>query len=126
MTAYTDRADALGAAIRDIARDLEADLGKLTRYRGGSQPTAGVRFRDPGADITSYEKQKAEMPGRVEHTIASYEVAIAEARAGVSSPEPESAADRTRRLELVRLIDQIQSVTSHDDAAALVSTFEEA
>jgi|GEM_PF-3331222 len=121
MTAETDRADALKAAIQDIARDLEADLGKLSRFRGISDPTSpGMSFRDPGADIVAYEKQKADFPGPVRRTLDAYRLPLAKAHRVVG--QNTSGATRS---ELLGLVASIQAITNLDDAAALVVTFEE-
>lgn len=120
MTTLTDRTAAIKAATRDIARDIEADLGKLQRFRGTTDgATAGPSFRDPGPDVATYEKQKADSPGRVEHTLNTYLPALARARSTASG----TAAPG--RSELLALVDNIQAVRNHDDAAALVATFEE-
>lgn len=125
MTAYTDRADALEAAIRDIARDLEADLEKLTRFRGSSSPaTKGITFKDPGPTLATYEKQKEAAPGRVQFTINSYAAALSGARDAAGGGELASPEDRIRRVELVQLIAQVSAVASLEDAAALIASFE--
>lgn len=122
MTAELDRAAALGAAVRDIARDLEADLGKLSRFRGVTNgSTSAPSFRDPGADIASYEKQKADFPGRVEHTIDAYRHVLATANRVIGQ-----TTTGTTRIEILGLLTAIQDIRNHDDAAALVATFEEA
>ena len=126
MTVFTERADAVEAAIRDLARDIEADLGKLTRFRGRTGATSGPEFRDPGDNLTQYAQQKATFPGRVEHTLATYRPEVGAARDTAMSLPATEAGEHARLLELVELVQSIAAVQTHDDAAALVATFEEA
>lgn len=130
MTAETDRAAALKAAIQDIARDLEADLGKLTRYRGTSTPSSsGVSFKDPGADVAEYASQKSAgsalmiLRGYRAITRGAFEALAGHADSwGVGGGVPVTGASRA---QLVELIDAIEAIRNHDDAVALVGTFEE-
>lgn len=131
MTAFTDRADAVEAAIQDVARDIEADLGKLTRYRGrdeasGSSVSSGPAFRDPGASVATLEAQKTQHPGRVEHTLSTYRAVIGRARETAAALPATNAGERSRRLELVELAGTLTTLTTHDEAVALVASFEEA
>lgn len=117
MTEFADRADALEAAIQDLARDIEAELAILSRYRGTTNPSSdGPTFRDPGAGLAAYEAQKAAHPGRVQATLDRYRPALSMARDAVGS------VDAAHRAELLALLQQIAEIRSHDDAAALVAT----
>lgn len=122
MTSSTDRAAALTAAVKDIARDLHADLGKLSRYRGTDDPSSNdPTFKDPGPDLAIYERQKAEAQIDAEPTLTRYRAILTAARhlAG-------SVTDTTARGALLQLIQAAHDVDSLATAAALVATFEEA
>ncbi|WP_022891238.1 hypothetical protein [Agromyces subbeticus] len=115
------RAEALEAALYDLARDVEADLGTLGRFRGISNPSSeGYEFRDPGPNREAFELQKIEHPGRVEHTLNQYRSALAHARDAIGQL---SAGDD--RAALIDLHNRIAEIRTHDDAAGLVATFEE-
>lgn len=125
MTAFTDRADAVEAAIRDLARDLESDLAKLGRHRGTTASADnGIRFRDPGPDLETYTKQKSDHPGSPRQTVERYRAAIGEARHAIPS-DAATTQERARQHELHTLIDHLAAVTNHDEASALVATFEQ-
>lgn len=124
MNTYSDRAAALKAALRDLARDLEADLGKQARSRGTTTPGAnGYQFRHPGDDLASFERQKAEVsydgPARV---LNAYRAAISQAREAI--PQDAKTSDELDlRTELIELVDDISQVANHGDAELLVATF---
>lgn len=129
MTEYTDRAAAVTAALQDLARDLEADLGKLARNRGSetASTSALARFRDPGPDLASFAQQKIDNPSTrtlsVDSVVRSYSAAADQARAmaHANAPMGEELAARTAVMSLIAAI---QSVRNHDDAVALVAAFE--
>lgn len=130
MTEYIDRTAAVTAALQDLARDLEADLGKLARNRGtetGSTNALAV-LRDPGPDLTSFAQQKIDNPSTrslsVDAVVRSYNAAADQAKAMVhkNAPMGEELAARTA---VVSLVEAIQSVKTHDDAIAIVATFTE-
>lgn len=123
MTTYTDRAGAMKAALQDVARDIEADLGKLARYRGSHPNTDAPWFRDPGPDVATFEKQKGDTPGRVQRTVNSYGAALSQARDMIPNGAANSE-ERALRSELIDLVDSIRQITNHADAADLVGTFE--
>ncbi len=130
MSTYTDRCAAVTAALQDLARDLEADLGKLARTRGtmfgSTRQTA--HLRDPGPDIAEFERQKLEHPSTstmsVGKALRSYRAAASTAGGMVHISAP-AGEDRAARDAVLALIDAIQAVESHDDAIALVATFTE-
>lgn len=130
MSTYLDRCAAVTAALEDLARDLEADLGKLARTRGaGSETTEQlVSFRDPGPDLESFEKQKTSHPTAGGMSVVRVTRAYANAAklAGpmvhANAPTGEDLAARTAVHDLIAAIN---AVHNHDDATALVATFDE-
>ena len=129
MSTYLDRCAAVTAALEDLARDLEADLGKLARSRGKADATTDslASLRDPGPDLESFERQKAE------NTTAGGLSAIKLTRAygdtarhaaGMVHANAPSGEDLAARTAVFDLIESIQNVHTHDDAVALVATFE--
>lgn len=118
----TDRAAALTAAVRDLARDLQAELAILARYRGTDTPSTEARtFMDPGPDFATYERQKSAASGSVRQLLASYRALLDAARnhaGSLSSP--------TLRGELLTLIKSVASIGALAEATALVDSFEEA
>ena len=118
----TDRAAALTAAVRDLARDLQAELAILARYRGTDTPSTGARtFKDPGPDLATYERQKAEAPGNVRRLMASYRALLDAVRGHAGS-----LSSPTLRGELLTLIASVSAVSALDEATELVDSFGEA
>ncbi len=130
MSTYTDRCAAVTAALQDLARDLEADLGKLARTRGTAEAGANrlAHLRDPGPDIASFERQKVDHPSTRTMTVGkildSYRAAASTAQTMVHDPAP-AGGDLAARTAVLALIAAIQAVESHDDAIALVATLPE-
>lgn len=128
MTEYTDRAAAVTAALQDLARNLEADLGKLARHRGSetASTSALASLRDPGPNLASFAQQKMDHPSTRELSVGSvvraYSAAADQARAMVHAGAP-MGEELAARTAVMSLIAAIQSVRTHDDAVALVATF---
>jgi len=112
------RAQALLAALKDLARDLEADLAKAARYRGynGSTTSLGTPYRDPGETLDRFEEQKATFVPPLSDLIASYRSTAGQYAERLMDLSPDD------RATIIELKDRIQSVTTHDDAAALVAS----
>lgn len=115
---YLDRASAIEEALRDLARDLEADLGKAARFRGNSE--AGP-FRDPGANVAELAKQRAEHTPPTTPLFESYRARAAVARDWPTTPR--NPAEWEARDRIFTLIDRIVAVSTHTEAADLVATF---
>ncbi len=130
MNGYTDRCAAVTAALQDLARDLEADLGKIARFRGTADASTShvAHFRDPGPDVATFERQKTDYPSTsstsVGTTLYAYRAAANDASQMVHISAPASE-DRAARDGVLALIEAIQAVETHDDAIALVATFTE-
>lgn len=130
MSTYTDRCHAVTAALQDLARDLEADLGKLARTRGTTEASTDrlAHLRDPGPDVATFERQKNDHPSTRTMTVGkivdSYRAAADTAKAMVHHEGPEGA-DLVARTAVYDLVAAIQGTESHDDAIALVATFTE-
>lgn len=128
MTEYTDRAAAVTAALQDLARNLEADLGKLARNRGGGTASTSslAILRDPGPNLASFAQQKIDNPSTrtltVDAVLRSYSAAADQAKAMVHANAP-AGDDLAARTAVLNLIAAIQNVTNHDDAVALVATY---
>jgi hypothetical protein len=130
LSTFTHRCAAVTAALQDLARDLEADLGKLARWRGhvdgSSNPIA--HLRDPGVDLDEFSQQRSEFSSRqgvtVGATLTAYRAAASTAQPMVHDPAP-AGADLAARTAVFDLIEAIQAVENHDDAIALVATFTE-
>lgn len=129
MTTYLDRCAAVTAALQDLARDLEADLGKLARARGTSDGTTKslASLRDPGPDLETFAKQKAQHPMASGLSVLRVTRAYGDA-AELAGPMVHANApagdDLAARTTVHDLIASIRAVRNHDDATALVASFE--
>jgi hypothetical protein len=124
MSDYADRCAAVTAALQNLARDLEADLGKAARQRGRVDPSSSplAWVRDPGANLDAFNLQLANFSHAPERVLSAYAHAALNARTFVHA-EGISGSDITVRTGVLDLIEAIQQVTNHADAVELVATF---
>jgi hypothetical protein len=124
MSDCVGRCAAVTAALQDLARDLEADLGKAARCRGRVDPSSGplAWLRDPGANLDAFNLQLANFAHTPDRVLSAYSHAALNARTFVHA-EGIAGPDLTARAEVFDLIEAIQQVTNHADAAELVATF---
>lgn len=124
MTIYTDRCAAVTAALRNLARDFEADLGKAARFRGYDGSTVrGAYLRDPGENLDVFQRQLVEHGATPTPILDAYRNTAKDAR-GLVHPAAAAGAETDARNAVFALADAIQQVHNHDDAVALVATFE--
>ena len=124
MSAYTDRCEAVTAALQNLARDLEADLGKITRWRGTTDGSTSrlSHFRDPGPDLATFNRQLVENTRPVSELLASYATTAAESK-GMVYTGATTGPELTARGAVYDLADAIAAVTNHQEAADLVASF---
>jgi len=128
MTAYTDRAAAVLEAVRDVARDLEADLAKMARSRGTTEPTTerlAPLWRDPGKTLAEYLAQKTEHVRSPERLIAAHHDAAVRLRDLLIYDGHLTSAELEARGQVITLADTIGTISNHAEAAKLVATFPE-
>lgn len=127
MSTYTDRANAIYARLRDLARDLESHLGLASRSYEAEPMFNRANHFPPHP--SSMEALATVRESNVDRFVLEYtaqagraELALLELVPGVTL----NAADKAAAAAVRDLVDRIRSVRNHDDAVALVTTIEEA
>lgn len=124
MSAITDKAAAVKAALQDYARDIEADLGKQARALTANPNWEFVQpFNDVGPTLAAYQADRARY-SPYPHRLSHYQRNAAGARDAILRVgAPETTAERTAYAEILALLDSINTIRTHPDAVALVATF---
>jgi hypothetical protein len=123
MTQYEDKAAATLLALKDYARDLEADLGKIERNRVPSNPNFGdvQPLVEPLTSISGLPAGENAIVRRrvLTEYISNASVALhwVGMRDGLTGPE------LAARTAVKTLVASIQAINSRADAATLIATF---
>lgn len=106
--------------LRDYARDLEADLGKIARNRVANPHFGDVqKFVPAGTEPSDIRTQNLSLTAQ---TVAAYKNAATAAPTSVNTDDL-SPADRTALAAVHALVRAIAAVESHADATQLVASF---
>jgi hypothetical protein len=108
------------ARLQNHARDLEADLGKISRNVTNNPNLGSVSpLVHAGGEPWDISQQNADL---THHRIVDYST-TAGAALGPFNGQASTPSERAAIAEIAALVTSIQSVSTLDDATALVASF---
>lgn len=128
MTVYTERATALLTRLQDLARDLESHLGLASRsYEAEPMFNRASHFPPHPSAQEALDKARTSSVNRFVSEYGDQAGRAELALLALQQPEANlTSADKTAAAAVRELVAEIRAVRTHDDAIALVSTFQEA
>ena len=123
MSDYSDRAAAALDLLQNYARDIESDLGKIRRNRSAwpSMNDYADAQRIPQVPVTGIDQVNHNLRA---HYLTKAKRFARDAVAPLPKTPPVTADDKTAIGKVQSLLGSIDALTNHDDAVALVATFE--